>query len=305
MAFDKRTLLLPDGTVFGEHMVTTKGDVIIADYAKLDFGFEAPGRVFIGESAEVGTLIAEGDVRVDLFSHVKGDLSSKGSVYLGERVQVDGKLEVENDLDVGDDVKLGQGFTARGWINIRNPVPVVIYIFIYLLQMLGQGRSEEVEKLLADLQDGDSEDNAIAVSDEFFFVPEGSEIRLQDARIKGALDAGIDCRLLGNYQTDGGARLGKGTKLHGSLRAKGDVTLEDFTEVHGDLEADGDIVIGNGVHVYGSVHGRKVELRQTAVIDGTLKAREGLRFVAAAVVEMADKVEDFENGRQEDLLSLL
>ncbi len=305
MTFDKRTMLLPDGTTFGEHVVTTTGDVIVADRAKLDFGFETPGRVFVGEGAEVGGLEAEGDIRVDLFSRVNGDVSSKGSVYLGERVHVEGKLEVEHDLDVGDDVKLGSGFTARGWINIRNPVPVVIYLFVYLLQLMGQGRSEEVEKILAELEEGDAEDGAIAVADIFLFVPEGSEIRLQEARVRGALDAGANCVLLGNYVVDGDARVGKGSKLHGSLRAKGSVVLDDFTEIHGDLEADGDVVVGNGCHVFGAVNGRKVELRQTAVIDGTLHAREGLKFVAPAVVAMADKVEDFENGRSDDLTSLL
>lgn len=297
MAFDKKTLVVPDGTIFEEHLIVTTGDVVLGDHARTEYGIRATGRVFLGESVHVGGGIhATGDVRADLFCVVEKDVESGGSVYLGERARVAGKLAVGGDLDVGDDVRIEGGFAARGWINIRNPIPMVIYMFVYLLQLLGQGKSQEVERILEELEDGETE---FLVGETFLFLPGGSFLGLTDAVIKGNMDVGRACRLLGNFEVRGFTLLGEATGLHGALRSDADVTLGDLAEVHGDLACGGLLRIGSDCHIHGNVRARVVEMKQTALIDGTIQATDGIRFLTAEYVGMKDKVAAFESGRQE------
>lgn len=302
MSFERDTLVLPAGTRFEEHIVTTQGDVVVGDFSDVEFGFETSDRIFVGEKAEAGPLDAGDDVRIDLTSHVHGDVSSQGSVFLGERATIDGKLSVEGDLDVGDDVEIADGFEAKGWINIRSPIPVVVYMFIYLLQLMGQGRGEEVQRVLEELEEAQEE--RFHVSEVFLFIPKDSRLGLQESSIPGGLRTGRECRLLGNFQVDGHAEIGHGTELHGALEAGDNVILEDYVEVHGDLHAAGKVTIGNGCHVFGDVHAERVELKQTALVDGDLHAEDGIQFVTPEMVEMEEKVRDFETGR-EDVVDLL
>ncbi|NPB56763.1 hypothetical protein, partial [Shigella sonnei] len=71
--------------------------------------------------------------------------------YLGERVSVTGRLVVGGDLDIGDDVDIEEGFEANGWIVIRNPMPTVVFLMIYLTHLLRLGESDEAESLVEEL----------------------------------------------------------------------------------------------------------------------------------------------------------
>ena len=148
MVFDRQTLVIPDGTIIEEDCIQSNGDVIIGDRCLVQFGIKTDGRIFIGEHVIIdGDLSATGDIRIDIFSRIRGNVHSKQNVYLGEKVTVDGKLSVTGDLDVGDSVNVKEGFEAKGWINIRSPIPMIIYIFIYLMQLLKMGHSEEIERM--------------------------------------------------------------------------------------------------------------------------------------------------------------
>lgn len=294
LPFDRKTLILPDGTHFLERTIETHGDVVLGDHTAVEYGLATPGSAFLGEGVEVqGDLTTGGDTRIDHFSTVLGEVKSKGSAYLAEGVRIAGRLSVEQDLDVGDDVTLEEGFEARGWINIRNPIPVVVYLFIYLLQLMRQGRSEEVERILRELDDADE---TFQVADTFLFIPGNSKIGLEHSTIKGGLAAGVDCRILGNFQVEGPARLDRGTELHGSLRAREDVDLGPDSVVHGDLEAWGEIRLGEGALVHGQVQARRVELMPGAEVMGTIVAPEGVQFLTETSLEMQEKVKDFNDG---------
>ena len=298
MGFDKKTLVVPDGTRYQEHLIVTPGDVVVGDHARTDYGFDAKGRVFLGESVQVGGGIKAGDdVRADLFCVIEKDVESGASVYLGERTRVAGKLTVGQDLDVGDDVKIEGGFNAKGWINIRNPIPIVIYLFVYLLQLMGQGKSEEVERILKDLEAGEAE--SLIVGETFLYVPAGSVLGLQDTLVKGNMDVGKECRVLGNHEVRGFARVGVKTEVHGAIRADTDVALEDLAEVHGDIVCGGVLRVGNDCHIFGNVRARIVEMKQTALIDGTIQATEGIRFVTPEYLQMKERLAAYESGRQE------
>lgn len=297
LPFDKHTLAAPVGVRFEEHTIVAPGDVIVGDGCTLGFGLQTPGRVFVGEKAEVqGDIEAGGDVRVDHFSVVKGSVRSGGGAYLGERVRVEGALKAQ-DLDVGDSVEILGGWEARGWVSIRNPVPVVMYLFIYLLQLLGQGRSEEVERILRELEGGG--DEPIVVGPGFLYVPAGSRLGLQEGVVRGNLSVGQEARVLGNFDVQGWARLEKGAQLVGALRAAGDIHVAEQCSVEGDLECHGTLHLGAGARVAGSIEARKVSMAQSARIEGTVQAREGIAFLSPGSEAMAQKVEDLRAGRLE------
>jgi len=154
MSFDRRTCVIPDGSKFEEKLIWTSGDIVLENQVAVENGFRTDGRIFIGERVKVrGDLIADGDIRVDLFSTIQGHVTSKGNVYIGEGTQIGGKLSLEGNLDVGKNVEITEGFEAKGWINIRSSIPLVIYFFIYLVELLKRGHSEEVEKILGELDE--------------------------------------------------------------------------------------------------------------------------------------------------------
>ncbi len=307
MAFDRRTFVLPEGTAFEEHTIVSTGDFILGNHVKLGFGIKTDGRVFAGQGAEVlGRVDCGDDLRIDQSVHIEGDIECGANAYLGERCFVKGDLALEGDLDVGDDVRITGQLKAKGWVQKRSPVPLIIYIFIYLLELLRLGQSEEVERILKELED--AQEDEIAVGDTFLFIPDGSEISLQESLIKGGLDTGADCRILGNLTIKGDAVVGDGTTIHGALRADGDVTLYPGSEVQGELVAGGKAVVGEDCQVLGDLKAAEVEMYASATVDGKVLADGGVRFKTEEQERRKktgdEKVEEFE-GKAADLVDLL
>lgn len=301
--FDKRSLVVPDGTRFEEHAILAPGDVVLGNHVRLQFGLTTPARVFAGENAHVdGHLRAHQDLRLDHFCRVSGNIECGGSVYLGEKCRVEGKLLVAGDLDVGDDVAIAQGFEAKGWINIRNPVPLVIYLFLHLMELLRLGKSDEVEKILLELE---AAQERIQIHEGFLFVPDGSTLGLTHSVVRGNLFIGRGCRVLGNYTVHGDVNVGPETKVFGALRAAGGIRVQRAAEVQGTLESSRSIAIGEDARVLGDVRAQSVEMFQSAVVDGRIVAPGGIRFNTPTSVAMQDKVERFSAGVRDDIVDLL
>ncbi len=309
MAFDKRVLVLPAGTVFEERSLGTLGDAILGDHVRCGFGLRTPARVFLGRGVEVsGDIAAGGDLRADTSVHVLGSAKTGAFGYLGERCFVQGDLEVEGDLDVGDDVRVGGRLQAKGWVNKRSPVPLVLYVFIYLLELMRLGHSAEVERILKELEAGAS-DADIAVADGFLFIPDGSDLGLTQSDVHGDLEAAADVRILGNLTIRGKATLAKGVKVCGALRCDGDVTLGPSCEVQGDLVSGGAVTVGQGSIVLGALHARSATLFPGATIDGKIVATEGVQFRTGGQVQAEQvamqQVETFAVTKTADLADLL
>ena len=286
--------MIPDHTTFKDHLITAKGDVVIGDRSLVQFGINTDGRVFIGEHVITsGNISATNDIRIDIFSNIGGDLLSGRNVYLGEKVKVRGKLSLDGDLDVGDDVNIENGFEAKGWINIRSPVPVVIYIFIYLLQLLKLGHSEEIDRILEELEQNDGE--TIPISESFLFVPNNSIIGLTKSKIDCNLHVGRQCTILGNYEIKGNIFVEPESNVCGSLSATKNVFCGKKVKIQGNISSDGEVHICEGATVGGDVSGEKILLAKTAAVQGTLIAKEGVTFVDASQEEATEKVKRFEN----------
>lgn len=293
MAFDRKTLVIPDNTKFEELTIVTNGDVVIGDRCLINFGIKTDGRIFVGEHVIIeGDVDAAKDIRVDIFSSIGGNVKSGGNVYFGEKVKVKGKLSLSGDLDVGDSVEIEKGFEAKGWINIRSPIPVVIYIFIYLLQLLKMGHSEEIDRILEEIEE--NEGDTIPISETFLFIPNNSIIGIQKSKVDYNLRVGKKSRLLGNYELKGNAFIEDNSALHGTLKSTGDVYCGKKTTIQGNINSNGDVRIEDKAHIAGNINGGKIYLSKTASVNGELLAKKGISFMMPSKVEAEEKIKRFE-----------
>lgn len=293
MVFDRKTLVIPDNTVFDEDKIITSGDVIIGDRCLVEYGIKTDGRIFVGEHVIIdGDLEARNDIRVDIFSRIRGNVKSEANVYLGEKVKVDGHLSVNGDLDVGDSVEVEKGFEAKGWINIRSPIPIVIYIFIYLIQLLKMGYSEEIERILKELEE--NKDETIPISKVFLFIPNNSIIGLQKSKTDYNLRIGKNTRLTGNFEVKGKVIIGDNSVIYGSIHATDDILCGKKVEVEGSLITNGDIKIDEDTSILGDISGKHIYLSKTTSVTGTLFAEEGTTFITPFDYHTAEAMRRFE-----------
>ena len=295
MAFDRQTLVIPDETKFDEHTIIAKGDVIIGDRCLLQFGIKTDGRIFVGEHVIVdGDLEATKDIRADIFSRIGGNVKSGGNVYLGEKVKLGGKLSLKGDLDVADSVEMDEGFEAKGWINIRSPIPVVIYLFIYLTQLLKMGHSEEIERLLEEMEENDGD--TIPISEIFLFIPNNSIIGVQKSRVDCNLRVGRKSCVIGNYDVKGNMFIGDDSVIHGTLKSTEDVFCGKNINIQGNIDADGDVRVDEKTHIAGDISAGKIYLSKIASVDGMLFAKNGISFVTPVDSDTEEKVRRFESN---------
>ncbi len=293
MVFDRKTLVVPNNTKFEEKTIITNGDVVIGDRCLVQFGIKTNGRIFIGEHVIIdGDLEATEDIRVDIFSNIGGNIKSGGNVYFGEKVKVKGKLSLNGDLDVGDSVEIDQGFEAKGWINIRSPIPVVIYVFIYLMQLLKMGHSEEIERILSEIEENDGD--MIPISEIFLFIPNNSIIGVQKSKIDYNVKIGKKTKILGNYEVKGNIFIEENTIFHGSLKATGDIFCDKKVKIHGNIDSTGNVKIDDETNIAGKISAEKIFLSKTSIVNGELFAKNGISFKSPSKIQAEEKIERFE-----------
>ncbi|PSQ51560.1 acyltransferase [Halobacteriales archaeon SW_8_65_20] len=266
-------LAIPDDTHVKEHDLVTDGDIIVGGQSTVEFGVRGQN-VIAGERVTFGGDIeADGDCRLDMWCDVDGNVLVGEDAYLGERVHITGQLMVSGDIDIGDDVDIEEGFEANGWIVIRNPVPTVVFLFIYLAQLLRLGEEEAAEEVFETL-DTERETDPV-------LVPRSSHVSDDAWRVSTPARIGANCRLHGNVRATR-LDIGADTELFGSLRAKSDIAIDANTVVHGDVTTrGGTVTIGPGVHIRGDVACEHLELDDRATIDGTLRARGEIEVVSS------------------------
>jgi len=293
MVFDRNTLVIPDNTIFGESSIETTGDIIIGDRCLVQFGLKTDGRIFVGEHAIIdGDLEATQDVRIDIFSLIRGKVISEGNVYLGEKVMVDGKLSVNGDLDVGDSVEIKEGFEAKGWINIRSPIPMIIYIFIYLTQLLKMGHSEEIERILQELEDHD--EGSIPISEVFLFIPNGAIVGLKKIKTDGDVRIGTKSTILGNITGKGSILVSNDAMVTGSLHADGEIYIGKNIKLVGSLYAQKTIRIDENTEIEGDIQAQRIYLSKSARTNGTLFSEEGTTFIEPYDFQSDESMRRFE-----------
>ncbi|MCZ7392533.1 MAG: acyltransferase [Candidatus Methanoperedens sp.] len=253
-----------------EHSIVVKGDVLVGNYAELSYGLIARS-VIAGEHVKVsGNIISEGDVRIDMWSEITGDVRTKTDAYLGEFVNISGKLFAAGNLDVGNNVKINGGYDVKGWIVVRNPLPVVMFLFLYLMALLRFGNEEEVEKALSELFSDDMPDN------EVLSIPNRTKISLEAIKTISPAKIGSHCRLLGNIRARS-LSMGNHVTLFGSIRATDDVAIGRGCIVHGNLvSTKGKVILGRNCKILGKISADTVLMHETSNVDGTLTASGGV-----------------------------
>ncbi|MDY6865253.1 MAG: polymer-forming cytoskeletal protein [Halobacteriota archaeon] len=268
------TLVIPDNTRIEENNIVIDGDILVGNYSDIGYGILARS-VIAGERTNIsGSVDASGDVRIDLWSTIGGNVISRMDTYLGESVKIHGKLTVYGDLDIGNDVLIEDGFEAKGWIAIRNPIPVIVYIMLYLSELLRLGRSDEVEKFIDEL----FEDDIINLSDNSMILPSRSKINYNiiQASCRGII--GNNCRLVGNLKLSS-LSLGANSTLFGSVRTKEAAYIGPGSTVHGDIISKSVVYVDAGAHVLGKINANQIKIHEEALVDGSMMASNGVMII--------------------------
>jgi len=279
-----KNLLVPDNTRIEANRIMVDGDVIVGNHSSIRYGILGD-MVILGEGVNVyGDILAGSDVRVDMWSKLGSRVEVGKNAYLGEFVNIDGKLVVEGDLDVGKEVKIRGGFEVKGWILVRNPVPVIIFIFLYIREMMHLGKDEEIEKAIEDLFE-DSEDfqgiEGKELSDKILIIPAGAKISPEEIEITGEIVIGSSCLLIGDIRAHA-VEAGKNLTLKGSVYSEGNISIGESSTVYGNLSSKGQVNIGQNSRVFGGIKAESVLLHGNAIVDGTIKAPSGVSFLREA-----------------------
>lgn len=285
-------LSIPDGTTVEEHDLVTDGDIIVGAQSTVEFGVRG-NNVIAGERTTFGGHIeAESDCRLDLWCDVDGDVLVGQDAYLGERVHVTGQLMVSGDLDIGDDVQIDEGFEANGWIVIRNPMPTVVFLFVYLSQLLRLGEEEAAQGIIDEMVD-ESEVEPVT-------IPRSAHVSDDAWRVSTPATVGDGCRLHGNIRAEE-IVVGADDELFGSLRARGDIVVGDRTRIHGDVTTrNGTVVLEDGAEVLGDVSCTDLEFHENATADGTMRARGEMTMIRADARKSTDEETPEDESNEED-----
>jgi predicted acyltransferase (DUF342 family) len=252
-----------------EHSIIVDGDVLVGNYTELGYGIIAK-TVVAGEHVKItGSIISENDVRIDLWSEITGDVRTKTDAYLGEFVNIAGKLFAAGNLDVGNNVKINGGYEVKGWLVVRNPLPVVMFIFFYMMALLRLGNEEEVEKALEEMFSDDTPSNNL------MSIPNRTKISLEAIKTTSRAVIGSHCRLLGNVRARS-ASVGNHVTVFGSIRTTGSITTGSACTIHGNLDSRETVKIGRNCRVLGKVTANSIVVHETAKVDGSLIAANGL-----------------------------
>ncbi|MCL2141683.1 MAG: polymer-forming cytoskeletal protein [Methanimicrococcus sp.] len=253
--------------------------MIIGHHANIELKLHV-GFLMIGEGAIMGEdVVSDGDIRADMWCRFEKTVKGGGDAYLGEFTVINGKITVEGDLDVGKNVKLNGGFLSKGWIVVRNSLPLMVFIYIYIRELIGIGKTnEEIDKALNDLFQDDEIDieklKEANISDilnhgGFFIVPVGSKFSKDAINTPENAVVGKNCRIEGNLycsRFEGGPYM----TYTGFLKSKGDIWLAEGTKFNGTIHAPGKLIVGRNVNIVGNISAKAVVIHETSRVVGKI-----------------------------------
>jgi len=246
--------LLPDGTELQEHSIKTDRNIVVGEFCQIDYGLRGAD-VYVGESSKIREYIwANGDVRIGNWCEVGNDVIAKQDAYIGEKVMIK------------------EGFDAKGDVEVRNPMPVFMFIIIYLMTLLKIENEKELDRIIDDLFSEEDEKMEIPL-----MIPARSKLNLKLFSVPSTMRIGKGCRLHGNIRA-GSIDVQQNTVIFGSLRAKNRITVVDGVTVHGNVESGSTVYVRKGAHILGDVIAKSLVLHEEAKIDGTIEAPHGMRI---------------------------
>jgi predicted acyltransferase (DUF342 family) len=267
-----RHCLLPDGTELQEHSIKTDRNIVVGEFCQIDYGLRGED-VMVGDSTKIREYVwANGDARIGNWCEIGSDVVARQDAYIGEGAKINGKLKVAGTLDIGERVEIREGFEATGAIEVRNPMPVIMFILIYFMTLLRIQREEDVDRILDDLFSDDDEEFEMPL-----MIPSRSKLNMKLFSVPSTMKIGKGCRLHGNIRA-GSIDVQPDTVIFGSLRAKRGIAVAGGVAVHGNVESGEEVYVQKGAHILGDVIAKTIRLHEDAKIDGTIEAPHGLRI---------------------------
>src|SRR5512136_1215699 len=268
--------LLPDGTEMQEHSIKTDRNIVVGEFCQIEYGLRGAD-VYVGESSKIREYVwANGDVRIGNWCEVGNDVIAKEDAYIGEGVKIAGKLVVSGALDIGEKVVIKEGFDAKGDVEVRNPMPVFMFIIIYLMTLLRIENEKELDRILDGLITDDEDTTEIPL-----MIPARSKLNMKLFAVPSTMKIGRKCRLHGNIRA-GSIDVQQDTVIFGSLRAGNRIRIVDGVTVHGNVESASTVYVRKGAHILGDVIARSIVLHEDAKVDGTITAPHGMRIERGA-----------------------
>jgi predicted acyltransferase (DUF342 family) len=259
-----------------EHSIRTDRTIVIGEFCQIDYGLRGDD-VYVGESSKIGEYVwADGDARIGNLCEIGGDVIAQEDAYIGEGVTINGRLVVNGTLDIGENVQIKEGFETKGAIEVRNPMPVFMFIIIYLMTLLQIKNEKELDRILDDIFSEDQAKMEIPL-----MIPARSRLDMKLFSVPSTMKIGQRCRLHGNIRA-GSIDVQQDTVIFGSLRAKHRISVARGVTVHGSVEGGGTVSVKKGAHVLGNVIAKSLTLHEDAMIDGTIEAPHGLRIESDA-----------------------
>lgn len=296
MVFDRSRCHIPAETVLDENSVRCKGDVIISDRSSFSRNLITEGRVFLGESIEMeGDIVSIGEIRIDKSSRILGNVTGDNDIFIGERCKIAGELVVGKNLEIGEGVEIDpEAIDSKGRVNIKNPISVIVYILLYLLELLRRNDSKEVENFFKELEEGEEEN--FLVSQDFTYIPKASRITRNGFRIPGDMKISAKCQVVGDLDVGGALDIGEEVQVIGDINAKGDLYLGENVVINGNIRSEGRIDIHHSARLTGNLKGMWITTTSDTIIDGTLKGEVGIRILTESGTAVEEKMERFERG---------
>ena len=264
--------LLPDGTELQEHSIKTDRDIVIGEFCQIDYGLRGED-IYVGESSKISEYIwANGDARIGNLCEIGSDVIAKQDAYIGEGVKINGRLVVSGALDIGEKVEIKEGFEATGAIEVRNPMPVFMFILIYFMTMLKIQNEKELDRIIDNLFSEEEEKREIPL-----MIPARSKLNMKLFSVPSTMKIGKNCRLHGNIRA-GSIDVQQNSVIFGSLRAKNQIRVVEGVTIHGNVESGSTVYVKKGAHILGNVIAKSIVLHEEAKIDGMIQAPHGMRI---------------------------
>ncbi len=296
MVFDRSICFLPEDTVLEEKVLRCKNDIIISDRAQFHRGIITEGRLFLGEFVEIrGDLVALGDIRVDKGCRIAGDITGDSDIFLGERSMIKGEVVVGKNLDIGEGVDIDPDtIESRGFINIRNPISVIVYILIYLLELIKRSDSTEVDDFFKELEAGE-EDNFL-ISKNFTYLPKGSKLEEDRLFVAGDIKIGPRSQIVSTIEAEGDIEIGNEAQIFGDILAGKRIYIGENVVINGKISSGSEVVIHHAARIGGDIRSKNIVITPDTIVEGTLRGDEGIKIMPNGDSAIEERILRFEGG---------
>ena len=291
------TFIVPDNAVVDDQKIITEYSMIIGNHSIIERDLQT-GFLMVGEGVRVsGEIHSDDDIRADVWCKFEKNVTANGDAYIGEFTVIDGKIVVEGDLDIGKEVKLNGGFLSKGWVVVRNPLPVMVFIFLYIRALIGLGKtSEEIDKALNEMFEDDEEIDFENLDENkiteilnrggFFVIPLGSKISSESINVPDNAVIGDNCTIqtriiCKNFEA------GQNLVFDGVIRSKGETILADNSKISGELNSSGKLIIGKNVTIKGNISAKSVLIHETSFVEGKISSGN-IRFAVGDDFDVKD-----------------